>query len=225
MLDHIQNHLVNIYHLEATEPVTNFLLDVPSFQLWQGDHTKDPNLIRERIFLKESTSEDLIQLGLYLHPEVLRNLHEHHPILGLNQNNFADFCSAVEGVSHFLFVDHRASLGLPVSAVELELQAEVDKFVSIFFHFYAQDERFALAPENLNILFNQMFQAFHWPPHLEKEELERYQTASKAAAKICKFLSDQYLRKKPRWGELFEFLRKFYRRGFYGKITTLSPRD
>jgi len=222
MLDHIQKHLVEIYQLEPSEPVTNFLLDPQTFRLWQGDTPGNPNLIREQVILKENAAEDLVQLGLYLHPDVLKNLQKNRPDHGLNKNNFADFCSAVEGVSHFLFVDHRAKLDLPLSAVELELQAEVDKFVTIFFYFHAQDKQVALTPENQTLLLNQLFQAFRLRPYLNLEEIERYERASNAAAKISKFLSDQYLRKKPKWNELFEFLRKFYRRGFYGKITALS---
>lgn len=222
MLDHIQKHLIDIYQLEPSEPVTNFLLDPQTFRLWQGNTPGNPNLIREQVILKEDTAEDLVQLGLYLHPEVLENLQNNRPDLELNRNNFADFCSAIEGVSHFLFVDHRAKLDLPLSAIELELQAEVDKFVTIFFYFHAQDEHFALTQENQTLLLNQLFQAFRLRPHLSSAEIERYEMASNAAAKICKFLSDQYLRRKPKWNGLFEFLRKFYRRGFYGKITALS---
>ena len=224
MLEHIQKHLVEIYHLEPTGPVTNFLLDPHTFRLWHGNTPGNPNLIREQVILKENTAEDLVQLGLYLHPDVLENLQKYRPDDGLNQNNFEDFCSAVEGVSHFLFVDHRAKLDLPLSAVELELQAEVDKFVTIFFYFHAQDRNVALTSENQNLLLNHLFQAFRLRPHLNLEEIERYETAANTAAKICKFLSDQYLRKKPKWNELFYFLRKFYRRVFYGKIMSLSHR-
>ena len=40
-----------------------------------------------------------------------------------------DFLLAVEGVSHFVYLVHRARQERPVSAVELELQAEVDKYL------------------------------------------------------------------------------------------------
>ena len=46
----------------------------------------------------------------------------------LDEANFADFCLAVEGVSHFVYVALRAARERPVSPLELELQAEVDKF-------------------------------------------------------------------------------------------------
>ena len=58
----------------------------------------------------------------------LANLERHDPATRLDETNFADFCLAVEGVSHFIYVALRAADDRGVSQLELELQAEVDKF-------------------------------------------------------------------------------------------------
>jgi len=42
------------------------------------------------------------------------------------------FCQVIEGVSHFVLLAERARLDRSVSALELEVQAEVDKFAVLF---------------------------------------------------------------------------------------------
>src|SRR6202030_239021 len=45
----------------------------------------------------------------------------------------ADYCTALEGVSHFVYSTWRLGRDLPVSLLELETQAEVDKYaVTVF---------------------------------------------------------------------------------------------
>ena len=46
---------------------------------------------------------------------------------------FDDLCQVVEGVSHFVFLAERTRRDLPLTQLELELQAEVDKYV-LFVH-------------------------------------------------------------------------------------------
>ena len=48
----------------------------------------------------------------------------------LDGENLADFWSALEGVSHFTYYAWNAARDKSVSLFELELQAEVDKFVT-----------------------------------------------------------------------------------------------
>jgi len=43
--------------------------------------------------------------------------------------SFDELCQAIEGVSHFLYLAERARRELPATELELELQAEVDKYV------------------------------------------------------------------------------------------------
>jgi hypothetical protein len=43
--------------------------------------------------------------------------------------SFDELCQVIEGVSHFLYLAERARRELPATQLELELQAEVDKYV------------------------------------------------------------------------------------------------
>ena len=51
---------------------------------------------------------------------------------GCTTGNVADYWTALEGVSHFLYLAWNAGHDKPVSLLELEMQAEVDKYVASY---------------------------------------------------------------------------------------------
>ncbi len=64
---------------------------------------------------------------------MLRRLEGANPVGALNEGNLAEYCTALEGVSHFVYSTWRLDRDLPVSLLELETQAEVDKYaVTVF---------------------------------------------------------------------------------------------
>ena len=67
---------------------------------------------------------------MYLERELLERLDQNDPLTRLDRDNLADFWSALEGVSHFTYYAWNAARDKSVSLFELELQAEVDKFVT-----------------------------------------------------------------------------------------------
>ena len=72
-------------------------------------------------------------VALYLDPALLRRLEGADPVGALTEDNLADYCTALEGVSHFVYSTWRLDRDLPVSLLELETQAEVDKYaVTVF---------------------------------------------------------------------------------------------
>src|SRR4029079_12506089 len=82
---------------------------------------------REQLLLRESGGE--LGMALFVDDAALANLERHDPAARLDDRNFTDFCLAIEGVSHFVYVALAAARERAVSQLELELQAEVDKFV------------------------------------------------------------------------------------------------
>jgi len=70
-----------------------------------------------------------LALSLYLDPALLQRLAAADPLDRLHGGNVADCLTALEGVSHFLYVVWNASHDRSVTLVELEMQAEVDKFI------------------------------------------------------------------------------------------------
>src|SRR5690606_12241291 len=83
---------------------------------------------REQLLVVEAEGE--MNIALYLEPAVIANLSTHDPSRRLGDHNLGDFLLAVEGVSHFIYTVCCARAERPVSQLELELQAEVDKYVT-----------------------------------------------------------------------------------------------
>lgn len=70
-----------------------------------------------------------VALSLYLDPALLQRLAAADPLERLHGGNVADCLTALEGVSHFVYLVWNASHDRAVSLLELEMQAEVDKFI------------------------------------------------------------------------------------------------
>ena len=91
----------------------------------------DRRASEEELLLAESG--DGAGVALYLDPDVLRRLEAADPHRALTEENLADYCTALEGVSHFVYSTWRLDRDPPVSLLELETQAEVDKYaVTVF---------------------------------------------------------------------------------------------
>ena len=74
--------------------------------------------------------DDGVRVGLYIDRAVLERLDHHDPLESLDTHNLHDFCTALEGVSHFHYLMWSIARGREVTLLELELQAEVDKYAS-----------------------------------------------------------------------------------------------
>jgi len=79
-----------------------------------------------------ATQSDAVGVSLYLDPALLERLRHADPILALHQGNVADYWTALEGVSHFVYFAWNAAHDKPVSLLELEMQAEIDKYVASY---------------------------------------------------------------------------------------------
>lgn len=101
MLHRLQRRLELFYHLEETPDVRGFVRESAEV----GE--------REALLLRESEGE--LEMALVV------------PGTAANEND--DWLQLAEGVSHFVYVANRARQELPATQLELELQAEVDKFV------------------------------------------------------------------------------------------------
>jgi len=114
MLTSIQQELAALYRLEHA-------FDVNSFVLKRSE--VDAPLDRpEQLLVREDG--DTLELALVLEDR----------LLDPNTDWSLDgFCTAAEGVSHLLYLALAAEREAQVSQLELELQAEIDKFVLLLF--------------------------------------------------------------------------------------------
>lgn len=214
MIETIQSQLTAIYDLQPIEDVRGYLIDEKSYLALKREPFP---LVAEELLVIESTDspdEGHLAIGLFLRRDVLETLSHHRPERGLHPGNWSDFCAAVEGVSHFLFLGHRAQHDLSLSALEMEVQAEVDKFVTSFMYRYQETSSCKCAEE----VFETLFTRVRFRENLADHEAERYRIASDVAGRFCQHLCERYL-VKPNWHGLFQDLRHFYRRGWTSKYT------
>ena len=155
---------------------------------------------REVLLLREN--EDGVEVAVHL-PEAALD--------GRKSLGFDEVCQVIEGVSHFVFLVERTRRELPVTQLELELQAEVDKYV-VFVH---DAQRFE--PNRAARVRARLFDGVSYldPPGTEKGD--RYRLANDLAARFSGMLDERFAR-RGRFDQLWHALRKFYAAGQYEKI-------
>jgi hypothetical protein len=101
-------------------------------------------------------------------------------------------CQVVEGVSHFVYLAERARRGLPTTQLELELQAEVDKFVVV-----AEALGRASSDEaerrRLRGLRAAMFERVRYLHEAHTEPGARYRLANQLAARFIGSMEDAWV--------------------------------
>lgn len=155
--------------------------------------------------------DDGISLSLYLESEILKRLESANPLDALRAEQLDDFCKVIEGLSHFNYVVWKAGQDRTVSLLELELQAEIDKFVSTM-----QLAREQGDSDLLNGLYRRLFDSVRFRHDLDEEQTERYRAANEYAARFCRGLRQRLLQDGD--SALTE-LRRFYRLQLPEKIS------
>jgi hypothetical protein len=120
-------------------------------------------------------------------------------------------CKVIEGISHFNFIVWSAKQDRPVTLLELEMQAEVDKFVGTWFLALDQNDY-----EFANCLHRWLFDEVSYNPNLRREQHERYRAANDYAARFCHGISKRLDRES---ASGLDELRLFYRLSQQAKIS------
>jgi hypothetical protein len=120
-------------------------------------------------------------------------------------------CQLIEGVSHFVYVADRARRQLPATQLELELQAEIDKYVLLVW----QRERFDAGLARS--LHARLFEHVRFSHAAGTEEGDRYRLANDLAARLVRRMETFYA-SKGRIDELRNALTRFYAMGQAEKI-------
>ncbi len=182
-LSRVQRRLESYYALEAAPNVVEFTTAAD---------------VGEREVLLVRESEDAVEMALRVPRGVGAD--------GVRGAANDGFLQLLEGVSHFVFLAERVRVGLPTTQLELELQAEVDKFVLL-----------GLAPGVLGDvdvrgLHRRLFEGATFLHPAGTIEGERYRLANDLAARLVARLIERDA------GEVRGILRRFYRAGQAGKI-------
>jgi hypothetical protein len=207
----LQALLADLYDAPSEHDVHDYLITNPAVAAALQDAAAPP-ATDEQLLIADS--EAGVELGLYVDAAVLERLQQRCPLTALDESNLADYCTVLEGVSHFHYVTWSARHDRSVSLLELEVQAEVDKYASALSLLLAQNEgRF---PADL---FRRLFAACDLLPHLSAEERHRYTEAHRCAARFCERLETRFLRRRQaRPGAMLAELRSFYRLGSHAKL-------
>ncbi len=203
MLGKLQRGLEEVYRLETDVSVEDFVIDAA-----RRERMGLSRLPREQLLLAEEDGD--LEVGLFIDEKALENLERDDPTFRLHDGNLGDFLLAIEGVSHFVKVAWRAQLEQPVSPLELELQAEVDKYVTCVLGCREADNY-------SETLRRRLYEEFDFEPDLQPEERERYEVANENASRYAARLEREFVA-GGRIGDMLAELRQFYRRSLGAKI-------
>jgi hypothetical protein len=201
----LQSLLARLYDVELPYDVYDFLV-TDRRAVSCPDPENDRRVLDEELLLAETP--DGVGVALYLDPDVLRRLEAADPHHALTENNLGDYCTALEGVSHFVYSTWRLDRDSPVSLLELETQAEVDKYaVTVFLLAHQQGGESYPAQVHARLFDRVRFDA-----RLNPDQYERYRTAHALAANYCRRLERRFVnRGEARIEALVRELRGFYR--------------
>jgi hypothetical protein len=206
ILRQIQELIGGIYDVSVTHDVYDFLVTSrEQLPAAARDGASDEELI-------VAADHDGVGVSLYLDPALLERLRQSNPLVRLNESNVADYWTALEGVSHFLYFAWNAGHDKPVTILELELQAEIDKYVASYLLLKRQfPGRFPA--ELLHVLFERT----RIDPQLARGRESLYRAATRHAEKFCRRLasslkeSSSAMARSEMECEVLAELRRFYR--------------
>lgn len=191
----IQAALCRVYGIDDAPAVDDFIRPC------------DGGIEREVLLLRENDGD--VEVAVHLPQSAID---------GKKELGFDELCQVIEGVSHFVFLVERTRRELPLTQLELELQAEVDKYV-VFVHGPSNSQKFEA--QRAARLRGRLFRAVSYldPPGTEKGD--RYRLANDLAARFSEMLDERFA-KRGRFEQLVYALRRFYAAGQYEKINLAS---
>lgn len=206
LLVEVQRRLESFYALPAEPPVTDFLIGQEEAAHLPGGGSR--TLV--------SQEGDEVSLAVVLDRSVGEDLARADPREKLDGTNLGAFSTLTEEVSHFLYLMYRARASRSATQLELELQAEVDKYLTAAFFLSLQNEG-ALSTRLRHLLFR----SYRLADGLSAESAERYRVAASLADRYCGWLETRFLRAS-RLSDLAREARRFYRLGQREKLEKIA---
>ena len=213
LLNKLQGELEALYAIELQHRVHDFVIDDPRIASLI-DNSPNARDIPEKLLIHQDG--DNIDIALYLDSGLLERLEQNDPTEKLHDANIHDFWLALEGISHFLYFTWNVEYERQVSLLELELQAEVDKFILAALLLEKQSNGYI--PQGLHY---HLFETAGFDQRLSGEELTRYRDANFFAAKFCAHIKERFLKHR-HFEPLISELRRFYRLSHHNKIQAIG---
>jgi hypothetical protein len=188
----IQRGLERLYRLERAADVDAFVTHADAGE-------------REALFVRESDE------GLEM---LLRIPRLGERTVDVEGAGLDPLCQIIEGVSHFVYLADRASLERETTQLEMELQAEVDKYVILASTLEASSQFDERTSRRLRERLYDDVAFVHEPNSVEGE---RYRVANASARRFTGRLERDYVT-RGRFGELQGALRRFFHMGQDDKL-------
>lgn len=211
MLLGMQSTLAHINDAPADHLITDFLIDDAGHcgTLLGRELRPDED---EQVLLYESESG--VGLSVYIDARVIQRLWRSDPMQHLSGANIDDFCTAIEGISHFQYLVWCLERSRQVSLLELELQAEIDKY-AVATWLFMQQGRNGFHDE----LYRRMFLRVGFLASLDSASRSRYAEANRGAARFCRRNDERFLScRRPSVARWLIELRSLYRCGHHEKL-------
>jgi hypothetical protein len=207
----MQNLLARVNDAPLEHRVTDYLID---------DARHCSALMGRELAIEEDEQVLLCESGagaglsVYIDAAVIGRLRHNDPLQHLSSINIDDFCTALEGISHFQYLAWCIERARQVSLLELELQAEVDKYaVAACLFMQQRSGRFHAG------LHHRMFSSVGFLPSLDGVARQRYSEANRGAARFCRRNDERFLNcRRPSVARWLVELRGLFRSGHHEKL-------
>lgn len=206
MLASILQHIDRVYDLDLDVDIQDFLV-TPEMCARLGHDEAHAS-----VFVREHDAGDEIELGVYIGESELDELSKIDLTQAIHPESFEILVTVIEEVSHFAYLVFSASREQQVTQLELELQAEVDKYVTATLLLAARNEGRVRA----NVL-ERLFGDFEVRRGLDSRRRDRYTAAASLASRYCSYVVEASLGRES-LNTLLPELRSFYRLSQRGKI-------
>lgn len=194
MIQILQKKIEELYRLAGCPEAKKYILSPKQFKKL-SDATDEPQVL----YMDEGSDATL---GIYLGSDIFHRIKKNQKIF-----SFKDFCVMAEEISHFIYIVWSKSNDKKINLLDLELQAEVDKYVLATNFFKSKGE-----------VFEKIFESFRMRKNLRKDEEERYYTAHRLGKKLASNLQKTKISsiQKINW------LRMFYRQSITSRILLIE---
>ncbi|HXV59489.1 MAG TPA: hypothetical protein VEK15_02260 [Vicinamibacteria bacterium] len=204
MLDAILAKIDRVYGLDLGVEIADFLIGKEMCTRLGVEARNGSVIVKD--------GQGAVELGVYIGEEQLKCLESIDLTAELSPVVLEHLLVGIEEVSHFAYLVFSTSRRRPVTQLELELQAEVDKYVTSILLLAANNG--GRVPSNL---MDRLFSDFRPREDLDSEQRERYWAASSLASRYCSYVVQASLETQE-FGRLLPELRSFYRLNQQGKI-------
>ena len=203
LVNQLQDSLQYVYEIKTDHSISDFLTTSTALKKTLLRKSRSS---RETVFFRFENNE--MEIAVYYDDEIYN-----HPEIETGNHKDA-YCCLLEGVSHFLYLVHRGNHDQEIVLLEMELQAEIDKFIMLSCQAESQQA-------TSSAIHDHVFSDCAFLEELDPEQAYRYREANYLAGKYCSYLLNHYIRSSSPQ-KLLQELRRFYRLSMHGKIRRIQ---